>query len=225
MTEMSDTHILARRVEAALSSASAFAALARSRLDREPAEGGLAAGGRSDFDLNPSARPPAHVDFRRAAVLVPVMARDTLTVLLTRRADNMKHHAGQVSFPGGRIDDEDADAAAAALREAAEEIGIERARVEPLGFLDTYRTGTGFAIAPLVGIVAADFTPVLQTAEVAEVFEVPLAFLMDPANLQTHTRELQGIDRRYYAMPWQERYIWGATAGMLKNLQERLFLT
>ena len=151
------------------------------------------------------------------------VARDRLTVLLTRRSDSLKHHAGQIAFPGGRIDLSDTSATAAALREASEEIGVDRTHVTPLGFLDTYTTGTGFTISPLVGLIEPGFTTVLQREEVAEAFEVPLAFLMDPANHEMHTRPWQGIDRRYYAMTWGHYYIWGATAGMLMNLRERLF--
>jgi 8-oxo-dGTP pyrophosphatase MutT (NUDIX family) len=181
--------------------------------------------GPSDFDLNPDMvadfavmEPP-----RPAAVLIPIVARTELTVLLTRRTEQMSSHPGQIAFPGGRVDPGDASITAAALREADEEIGLTAAHIEPLGFIDSYRTGTGYRISPLVALVAPGFELRLNPSEVSEAFEVPLAFLMDPANHQRHTREWRGRQRSFYAMPYGERYIWGATAGMLKNLQQRLF--
>jgi 8-oxo-dGTP pyrophosphatase MutT (NUDIX family) len=134
----------------------------------------------------------------------------------------MKQHAGQISFPGGKIEPGDASPAAAALREAEEEIGIGAEHVEPLGFLDTYRTGTGYNVAPLVAIVRPGVELAIDRGEVADVFEVPLAFLMDEANHQKHSRPWRGRERHFYAMPYGERFIWGATAGMLKNLHQRL---
>jgi 8-oxo-dGTP pyrophosphatase MutT (NUDIX family) len=182
--------------------------------------------GRGDWDLNPELladfavmEPP-----RPAAVLVPVIARAELTVLLTQRPHTMPTHAGQIAFPGGKLETEDADHEAAALREAEEEIGLERRFVETLGYLDLYRTGTGFSVAPVVALVRPGFTLRLDTREVSEAFEVPLAFVMDEANHQKHARPWRGRERHYYAMPYGDRYIWGATAGMLKNLQQRLFL-
>jgi 8-oxo-dGTP pyrophosphatase MutT (NUDIX family) len=142
--------------------------------------------------------------------------------LLTLRTDTLRKHAGQISFPGGRIDDDDGSPTEAALREAEEEIGLDRRFVEPVGFLDGYRTGTGFSITPVVALIAPGFTLQLAEAEVAEVFEVPLAFLFDPDHHQKHAREWRGRTRSFWAMPYGERYIWGATAGMLKNLYERL---
>ena len=197
----------------------AFAARARARLS---AAAGNAAGTPSDYDLNPqmSTQPG---ELRAAAVLVPVIARTPLTLLLTQRTHTLARHPGQIAFPGGRIDDTDEGPAAAALREAAEEIGLAAELVMPLGFLDTYITGTGYAISPLLALVEPDFTLNLAPAEVADAFEVPLAFLMDEANHQTHTRIWQGAERRFYAMPFENRYIWGATAGILKNMHERLF--
>jgi 8-oxo-dGTP pyrophosphatase MutT (NUDIX family) len=180
--------------------------------------------GRSDWELNPemiadfAVMEPA----RPAAVLVPIVARAELTVLLTQRPDSMKQHAGQISFPGGKIEPGDASPAAAALREAEEEIGIGAEHVEPLGFLDTYRTGTGYNVAPLVAIVRPGVELAIDRGEVADVFEVPLAFLMDEANHQKHSRPWRGRERHFYAMPYGERFIWGATAGMLKNLHQRL---
>jgi 8-oxo-dGTP pyrophosphatase MutT (NUDIX family) len=180
--------------------------------------------GRSDWDLNPElAGDLAAMEVPRpAAVLVPIVVRETLTVLLTQRTGTMRSHAGQVAFPGGRVDDEDGSAVEAALREAEEEIGLERRFVEPLGYLDGYRTGTGYSITPVVALVQPGFTLQLAEAEVADVFEVPLAFLMETANHQKHAREWRGRTRSFWAMPYGERYIWGATAGMLKNLHERL---
>jgi 8-oxo-dGTP pyrophosphatase MutT (NUDIX family) len=201
--------------------ARAFAAVAAVRL--QGASGRSAGRSPSDFDLNPDVVPQADVSLTPAAVLIPVVARDTLTVLLTQRTDTLSRHAGQIAFPGGRIDATDADATAAALREAEEEIGLDPGLVAPLGFLETYRTGTGFAICPLVALVAPQFTLRLQADEVADAFEVPLDFLMNAANHQTHARVWQGAERRFYAIPFENRYIWGATAGILKTMHERLF--
>ncbi len=179
----------------------------------------------SDFDLNPdmvadfAVMEPA----RPAAVLIPIVARDELMVLFTQRTTNLSTHAGQIAFPGGRVDPEDASITDAALREAEEEIGLDRRFVEPLGFIDSYRTGTGFRISPVVAIVAPGFTLTLNPAEVSDVFEVPLQFLMDQNNHQRHEREWRGRRRSFYAMPYGERYIWGATAGMLKNMHARLY--
>jgi 8-oxo-dGTP pyrophosphatase MutT (NUDIX family) len=180
--------------------------------------------GRSDWDLNPElAGDLAAMETPRpAAVLVPIVMREQLTVLLTQRTDTLRKHAGQISFPGGRVDAEDGTPVETALREAEEEIGLDRQFVEQIGFLDGYRTGTGFSITPVVGLVRPEFTLTLQESEVADAFEVPLAFLMDSANHQTHAREWRGRTRSFWAMPYGERFIWGATAGMLKNLYERL---
>lgn len=211
------------------SSAQAFEALARRRLRPSPAPfvGGpeLPIAPPSDFDLNPDAAAtlPAVPAQRPAAVLVPIVARAELTLLLTQRTAHLAAHAGQIAFPGGKIEPHDPDPAAAALREAREEIGLESRFVRPLGYLDPYRTGTGFRITPLVALVDPGFSLTLDDNEVASAFEVPLAFLLDPQNHQIHIRKSQGRDRRFYAMPYGERFIWGATAGMLRNLQERLF--
>jgi 8-oxo-dGTP pyrophosphatase MutT (NUDIX family) len=180
---------------------------------------------RGDWDLNPelladfAVMPPP----RPAAVLIPVIAREELTVLLTQRTEVLQTHAGQIAFPGGKIEESDASATEAALREAEEEISLDRRLVEPLGFLDGYRTGTGFMVTPVVALVRPGFTTSPDPNEVADVFEVPLRFLMDAANHQKHSREWRGRQRSYYAMPYQDRYIWGATAAMLKNMHERLF--
>jgi 8-oxo-dGTP pyrophosphatase MutT (NUDIX family) len=179
----------------------------------------------SDFDLNPDMERSLadRTGLRPAAVLIPVVARTELTLLLTQRTDTLQHHAGQIAFPGGRIDPGDRDATAAALREAEEEIGLAARHITPLGFLDTYQTGTGFAIAPLIALVEPGFTITPEPGEVADVFEVPLGFLMNPVNHQLRTGVWKGSERRFYAMPYENRYIWGATAGILKNMHERLF--
>jgi 8-oxo-dGTP pyrophosphatase MutT (NUDIX family) len=182
---------------------------------------------RSDDDLNPDARliVPGTVP-RPAAVLVPLVPREGgLHVILTQRTDHLSRHAGQVAFPGGRIDDTDENPVAAALRETEEETGIDRGFVETVGFLDTYLTGTSYRVVPVVGILRHGFTVTPQLSEVADVFEVPLAFLMNPSHHERHSREWQGRDRFYYAMPYEGRYIWGATAGMIRNLYSLVYET
>ncbi|MCP5083070.1 MAG: CoA pyrophosphatase [Alphaproteobacteria bacterium] len=181
---------------------------------------------RSDDDLNrhlgetfdPVSNP------RAAAVLVPlVMHEDELTVLLTRRTDDMPSHPGQVAFPGGKIDEGDEGPVGAALRETHEETGLERKFVETCGFLDIYQTRTGFRICPVVALVQPGFSLQPEQGEVAEIFEVPLGFLMNPANHQRHGREWEGKKRWFYAMPYDRHYIWGATAGMLRNFYDRVY--
>jgi 8-oxo-dGTP pyrophosphatase MutT (NUDIX family) len=161
---------------------------------------------------------------RPAAVLVPVVDRPQPTVLLTQRAAHLNDHAGQISFPGGKIDATDASPLDAALREAEEEIGLAREFIDPIGYLDLYGTSFGFRILPTVARVKPGFKLRINEFEVDDAFEVPLAFLMDPANHQTHSKEFRGIERSYYAMPYEERYIWGATAGILRVLYERIYL-
>jgi 8-oxo-dGTP pyrophosphatase MutT (NUDIX family) len=177
---------------------------------------------RGDHDLNPGQRPPDQ-PLKPAAVLVPIVDReDGMTVLLTKRTEHLNDHAGQVSFPGGRAEPEDADAVATALREAEEEIGLGRAFVDILGRLDTYITGTGYSVTPVVGIVRPGFTLTIDPYEVAEAFEVPLAFLLDEKNHERHSREYRGTVRHFWAMPYNDYFIWGATAGMLRNLYNRV---
>ena len=159
---------------------------------------------------------------RPAAVLVPLVEHaNGLTVLLTQRTDHLNHHAGQVSFPGGRVEADDRGPVDTALRETEEEIGLRRDQVEIAGYLDGYETGTGFHITPVVGFVRPGFTLKLDAFEVAEAFEVPLEFVFDPANHQRHRRMHNGRERRYFAMPYGDFYIWGATAAMLMNLYRR----
>lgn len=179
----------------------------------------------SDDDLNPTARMiPEDEAPKPAAVLVPLVPRhDGLNLLLTERQPHLRRHAGQIAFPGGRIDDTDADAVAAALRETTEETGIAPSFIEPIGFLDTYLTSTNYRVVPVVAVLRPGFSVVPQEAEVKDVFEVPLAFLMDPLHHERHSRDWQGHTRYYYAMPWKERYIWGATAGMIRNLYRLMY--
>jgi len=185
-------------------------------------EGNPAARGRrSDYDLNRDAKllEQQGKPVRDAAVLVPVVNHLAgPTILLTKRTDHLTKHAGQVSFPGGKVDEGDADAVAAALREAQEEVGLAPDHVEVCGFLDTYRTGTGFEIVPVVGLVRPGFELTLQESEVQAAFEVPLHFLLDRTNHQRQSAMWQGIRREYYAMPYGDYFIWGATAAMLVNL-------
>ena len=159
---------------------------------------------------------------RPAAVLIAVVDHPQPTVLLTQRAAHLHDHAGQISFPGGKIDATDASPLDAALREAEEEIGLTREFIDPIGYLDLYATGFGFRILPTVARVRPGFTLRVSADEVDDAFEVPLAFLMDAANHQVHNKEFRGIMRSYYAMPFEQHYIWGATAGMLRMLYERI---
>lgn len=157
-----------------------------------------------------------------AAVLVAITDRPEPGVILTQRTDTMRRHPGQVAFPGGRIDPEDADAAAAALREAEEEIALPRDAVEVIGSADLYLTVTGYSVTPVIGVIAPDLDYHPNEAEVADVFEVPLAFVLDPANHIQATAEWQGRTRSYYEINWHDRRIWGATAAMMVNLSRRL---
>jgi 8-oxo-dGTP pyrophosphatase MutT (NUDIX family) len=181
--------------------------------------------GRSDDDLNPGMEAfSLDVPQRPAAVLVPIVLREPeLAVLLTERTAHLKSHAGQIAFPGGKIDDGDADAVVAALRETEEETGLERSFIEPIGFLDGYVTRTSYKVVPVVALVRPGFTLRPTADEVSDVFEVPLRFLMSAENHAQHSLNWKGKTRFYYAMPYGERYIWGATAGMIHNLYDRMY--
>ncbi|HUD52424.1 CoA pyrophosphatase [Parvibaculum sp.] len=179
---------------------------------------------RGDHDMNPDdwEETPA-VSLRAAAVLVPIVEYPAgPNILLTRRSDNLGNHAGQVAFPGGKMEPGETPAEAA-LREADEEVGLKSSFVEVAGYLDSYETGSGFRILPVVGFVRPGFTLEIHDGEVAEVFEVPLSFLMNPKNHERHSATWRGKRREYYAMPYNGHYIWGATAGMLKNMYDRIF--
>lgn len=198
-----------------------FEKLARSRLlASPPILNGTQSSG--DDELNPDAGRFAP-NLRHAAVLIPVVARAPLSVILTERTEHLSAHAGQIAFPGGKVEAHDASPLDAALRETREEIALDGAFVEPLGYLPTYRTGTGFIITPAVALVRPGFRLVADPAEVADIFEVPFHFLMDEANHKIDSRNWRGNERRFYAMPYGERYIWGATAGIIRALYRRLF--
>jgi 8-oxo-dGTP pyrophosphatase MutT (NUDIX family) len=178
--------------------------------------------GRGDFDLNPHFGRAVSQELSPAAVLVPLVRRANPTVLFTRRTEHLARHAGQVSFPGGRLQDDDSSLVITALRETREEIGIDPAMVAVAGFLDSYETGTGFAILPVIGILEEGFSLIPNPEEVAEIFEVPLAFLLAPANCERGTGEWQGRNRAFYAFRYKQHYIWGATAGIIVSLRDRL---
>ena len=179
---------------------------------------------RGDLDLDPILWERAGVRATRpASVLVPVIDRSAPTVLLTQRTAELASHAGQVAFPGGKIEPNDESPVAAAMREAKEEVGLASVLVEPIGYLDLYLTFSGFRILPTVARVKPDFALTLNPSEVTEAFEVPLAFLMNPTNHERKTRDWKGIQREYYAMPFENHYIWGITAGILRNLYERVY--
>ncbi len=175
---------------------------------------------RGDHALNAGLEPLQPL--KPAAVLVPIIERETLSILFTRRTSHLAHHAGQISFPGGHIEPDDECPQDTALRETEEEIGLERERIAVIGHLDTYVTRTGFVVTPIVGVVTPPFTLNPDPHEVAEIFEVPLNFLMDSSNHQFCSAEFDGQVRHFYAMPYESYYIWGATAGMLKNFYDIL---
>jgi 8-oxo-dGTP pyrophosphatase MutT (NUDIX family) len=178
-----------------------------------------------DHDLDPSVVEAiaAVRPIRPAAVLVGVVERAEPAVLFTQRTAHLTDHAGQISFPGGKIDQTDVSPAAAALREAEEEIGLGARFIEPIGYLDIHMTTRGYRIVPTLARVRPGFELRINRAEVDDAFEVPLAFLMAPENHQRHSRDWNGMRRTFYAMPFGERYIWGATAGILRNLYERIY--
>ncbi len=179
---------------------------------------------RGDHDADPVMAQIATVrPIRPAAVLVPIVDHPEPTVLLTQRAQHLPNHAGQISFPGGKIETGDGNPLNAALRETDEEIGLDRTFVEPLGYLDVYMTTLGYRIVPTIARVKPGFKLTLSNDEVDDTFEVPLAFLMDQANVQRHARDWQGMTRHYYAITFGERYIWGVTAGILRNLHDRIY--
>jgi 8-oxo-dGTP pyrophosphatase MutT (NUDIX family) len=179
---------------------------------------------RGDLDRDPAKWEKAGVQaIRPAAVLVPVVDHPEPGVLLTMRTSHLPNHADQIAFPGGKIDPSDASPLAAALREADEEIGLDGALIDPIGYLDLYLTFTGFRILPVVARVIPNYQLRINASEVADAFEVPLAFVMDAANHKRNSRDWKGVRREYYEIPFGERYIWGVTAGILRNLYERIY--
>jgi len=188
-----------------------------------PRDGWLPPGIRGDFSMQPGTEAPPVSELTPAAVLVPLVQRETeITVLLTLRTPHLQAHGGQVAFPGGRIEASDRDPVHAALREAEEEVGLPGDHVSVIGRLDTYITGTGYEITPVVGLVRAPYPARPDPHEVADIFEVPLAFVLDARNHERHSREFKGRIRSFFVLPYPGRYIWGATAGMLVNLAEVL---
>ncbi len=174
-----------------------------------------------DHELNPGLAPRRGL--RRAAVLVPIVdRRPNASILFTRRTDHLVHHAGQISFPGGGIEPGDGDAEAAALRETEEEVGLDRDGVRVIGRLDDYATRTGFLVTPVVALVDVPFAIDPDAGEVASVFEVPLAFLLEAGNYHRHSRTFDGVERFFHAVQYAEHYIWGATAGILIDLRDAL---
>lgn len=194
----------------------------REKLDPLGDIAGAFARTRSDNDLNPGFE--NHPEARPAAVLAPIIKRaGGWTMLLTARSVETPAHPGQISFPGGRVQASDADAVETALRETFEEVGLERRFIEPIGAWDRYDTITGFRVTPIVGLVEPGFELKLDPREVASAFEAPLDFLMDPANHEVREAQFRGRLRRYYVMPYEGHNIWGATAGMVRALWERLY--
>ena len=218
MSEVADTDIekLVARI------ADQKFALLRSKLMQKPPSAPLMPT-RGDYDFNPEFKPPPGPrTLTPAAVLLPIVSRQTPTVLFTRRTATLSKHAGQVSFPGGRVDAGDLSPLETALRETHEETGITSDFVSVAGFMDSYETGTGFAILPVVGVLHEGFPLMPEPSEVAEVFEVPLAFLLDPKNCERQSAEWQGRKREFYAFNYGPHYIWGATAAILVNFAQKL---
>lgn len=183
----------------------------------------LSGDGSSDFDLNPGMQLPENRRLRDAAVLVPVIEQGgALRVILTKRSSALKHHPGQVAFPGGKVDASDTSSQDAALREAQEEIGLDPGIVDLIGELPRHETVTGFSVVPVLGRIRVDFDPVPEQGEVDEVFSVPLNHVADPTNLLVQSRRWNGMDRHYFAVPYGPYYIWGATARILRGLADRL---
>ena len=177
----------------------------------------------SDYDLNPEIVLPAERKLRSAAVLVPLMrAQGEWQIVLTMRSSALKHHPGQIAFPGGKHDPSDTTLEDTALREAFEEIGLPREKVKILGRLPTHETVTGFTVTPIVGVITSEFDVMPDSGEVAEVFQVPFSFLNDPKNFQTQFRRWRGQKRYYYTVPYGPYYIWGATARMLRMFADTL---
>lgn len=198
-----------------------FLSLLPARLLAQP-EAGFGGGG--DFSLNPDFRPVPNARYREAAVLIAIVGEGaSLAMILTVRHADLSAHPGQIAFPGGKIDRTDSGALACALREAEEEIGLPPSAVETLGFLPAYLTGTGYRVVPLLGRVAGPFVPRPNAGEVASVFEVPVDFLMNPANHFRASRILNGVERHFYEMPYGPHHIWGATAGIIRSLYQRVY--
>ena len=177
----------------------------------------------SDYDLNADIALPEGRKLRPAAVLIAIAdAPGGAEVILTKRASHLKHHPGQIAFPGGKLDDGDADLVSAALREAEEEIGLPRDLVSVLELMPIHETVTSYEVTPVVAALNGDFDPVPEPGEVAEIFRVPLAFLMDPSAYRVERRRWRGVWRQFYVVPYGPYYIWGATARMLKSLADRV---